>query len=81
MSNITYYTLNKEKINEYRRKNKEKIAIKRKEYREKNKEKIQEKCKEKILCVCGEEINKNHKKRHLISKKHKKLILGKDIVL
>jgi hypothetical protein len=80
-----YHEKNKEEIikknNEYRKKNKEEIVIKKKEWREKNKEKIQEKRKETFLCDCGENLSIDHKLRHLKTQKHKKLILGKDIVL
>jgi hypothetical protein len=69
------------KIKEYREKNKEKIALQKKEYGKINREEIQEKNKKRILCDCGENINKNNKSRHLKSKKHNDLILCKDIVL
>jgi CDGSH-type Zn-finger protein len=65
-----YYTLNKEDFRE-----------RSKEYKEKNKEKIQEKKKETILCDCGENVNKDHKNRHLKTKRHNDLILCKNIVL
>ena len=79
----------KEKHNEYRIKNSKKIREQRhkftiknrenkkeydKEYREKNKEKIKERKAIKIVCECGCEITKEHKSKHLKTKKHEELL-------
>jgi hypothetical protein len=78
-----YREKNKEKISmcekEYRKNNKEKMSIRDKEKYIKFKEKIQERHKEKVLCGCGIEINKSHKLRHLKTKKHKDLMLCKNV--
>jgi hypothetical protein len=50
---------NRDKINEYERKN-----------YYKNREKINEKKKEKIVCECGAETTKSHLSRHCKSSKH-----------
>jgi hypothetical protein len=54
-----YYEINKEKLNEQKKK-----------YREANKEKIKEKKREKIMCECGCEVLKQNIKQHQTSKKH-----------
>jgi len=79
------YEDNKEEILKYRKeydkKNKEKILEKQKEYYENNKEKIKqrmktfyennkEKVNKKILCDCGEMVNRNGLARHKKSLKH-----------
>ena len=58
----------------YNENNKELIAGKYKIYREANKEKINLQKREKLICECGCEINKNGKARHLKSKIHTQLI-------
>ena len=63
-----------EKSREYYIKNREKIRqIKQNNYI-KNKEKISEERKEKIICECGVESNKQHIKRHQATKKHINLL-------
>jgi len=73
-----HYETNKEAIlkhnKEYREGNKEAISERRKKNREKNKEAINEKRKEKVVCECGEEVNKNHHARHRKTTKHKELM-------
>ena len=63
-----YYNENKNKIldyhKQYNEENKEKISEKRKLLYQINKEKISEYRKEKIVCVCGCEINKRTLKQH-----------------
>jgi hypothetical protein len=55
---------------EYYEKNKETLSQYQKEHYEKNKQIISQKGKEKILCSCGCEINKNSLSRHLKTKLH-----------
>tara|TARA_R110000787_G_scaffold213335_1_gene322880 strand:- start:43 stop:582 length:540 start_codon:yes stop_codon:yes gene_type:complete len=69
-----YREANKEKIQEYYQANKEKIQEQKKEYYEANKEKIREKIRERVVCECGCEVNKNELPRHRRSKKHLALI-------
>lgn len=69
-----YYQDNKEKLDTYSKKryqdNKETLDKKNKEYYEKNKEAIAEQRKQKIICICGAEINICSKGYHKKSKKH-----------
>ena len=59
----------KDKSLKYRENNKETIAEKHKIYRDENKERINLQEREKIVCECGCEINKNNRTRHLKSNK------------
>ncbi len=69
---------NKEKIKNYCKKqyedNKEKMKEYRKEYYQNNKEEEKRKRKLTTICMCGKEINWAHRKRHIKSNKHKKLM-------
>ena len=58
----------------YRENNKELIANKYKVYRDANKEKINLQKRERIICECGFEINKNSMTRHLKNKIHSQLM-------
>ena len=72
--NKLYYKKNKEKIakkkKEYGEVNKERIAEAGKIYREKNKEIIKEKKNKKITCECGGKYTNCHKSIHLKTMKH-----------
>ena len=61
-------------MKDYIKKNKDRRQEYIKKYSEDNKEIITKKLKEKITCKCGCEINKHHRARHQISKKHMDLI-------
>jgi hypothetical protein len=50
-----------------------------KEYYQKNKENIKEKVKERVMCECGMEYPKNNKVNHEKTKKHKNIILQKNL--
>lgn len=65
-----YRDENKEKIKKYRDENKDKLNEYLKKYQQINREVINEKQRTKIICECGLILNKNHKIRHLKSKKH-----------
>jgi hypothetical protein len=62
----------------YRESNKETIAEKYKIYREANKDKINLQKRERIICECGFEINKNSMARHLKNKIHSQLMQNKN---
>ena len=51
---------------------------KRKEYRETNRQVINEKKKEKITCLFGAVITRDHMARHYTSAKHKQFINSKE---
>ena len=67
----------KDKSLKYRESHKETIAEKYKIYREANKDKINLQKRERIICECGFEINKNSMARHLKAKIHSQLMLNK----
>ena len=73
---------NPEKVREMSRKkyeeNKEKIKERVKAYTNANRKKINEKAKEKATCECGVLVRKKGLKRHRQTKKHKKLMEGKN---
>ncbi len=59
---------------EYRENNKESKKETDKKYRENNKEKIKERKTEPFICICGCEIKRDEKARHMRSKKHIKIL-------
>ena len=69
-----YQQNNKEIISEkkkiYREQNKEKVKEYDKKYKEDNKEILYQKAKEKIICECGCQVNKNGLSRHKKTKNH-----------
>ncbi len=81
MNRKEYYEENKEKIIErsleHYNKNRESILQRMKEYRELHKEEIRAKAKEKVVCECGGRYTIGNKSKHMLSKRHKGLELGK----
>ena len=73
-TNKQYYDDNKEYYKEYYKQyskdNKEKLKQYQKQYREDNKDQILLKRKQKITCICGSTVSKQHIKRHERTKKH-----------
>ena len=59
-----------EKQKQYRIDHREEILEKKKQYRIDNREKIKERC----VCECGTDVNKNHISRHRKTNKHKQLM-------
>ncbi|DBA03307.1 TPA: hypothetical protein N0F65_011666 [Lagenidium giganteum] len=70
LSKKAYYENNKDKIHQYREKNKEKISEKRQQYLERNKEKISETKNTKMNCDCGGKYTNASKAEHFKTKKH-----------
>lgn len=73
-----YYEENKDKILEdrriYRETHKDEIAARKKRYYDQNKAKIREVRGAKEVCQCGGEYSKQHRARHMRSKKHQSYI-------
>ena len=59
-----------EKNRIYYQNNKEVLKQKSIEYNMKNEKVIQEHRKEPVICICGDNVTRQHLKRHMMSKKH-----------
>lgn len=70
------YTDNPNYMREYYEKNRDKLDKYHAEYREKNRAKYRMKHQKVIKCECGVEICKNNLKSHLLTKRHKKLLIN-----
>ena len=77
-TNKQYYIDNRDKKLEYQKQymidNRDKIKEKRKQYYIDNRDKIKENDKQKITCICSSNIRRCEHKKHIKTKKHKKLM-------